>query len=340
MKAWKKIEQRQFSGLYLLYGTENYIINETKQKLVANVLTEEDAEFNLSVYDMEEVSVEEAIEDAETLPFIGETKLVFIQNPSFLTSEKTKDKVEHNLMRLEAYIENPAPYSIVVFSCSYEKLDERKKIVKLLKKNAEIIEAKKMTEADLKTWVREQVSANEVQIDENAIDSLLSIAGTNMANLSMEIEKLSLYANDTNRIDIHTVEKLTSKSLEQNVFALVDKVVHRKIDEALRIYYDLLKMNEEPIKILSLLASQFRLVYQVKELAKRGYGQKQIAEQLKVHPYRVKLASGQAGFFSGEELSEIMDSLSVADLQMKTSSLAKGMAVELFLLKLNNVNAK
>ena len=75
MDVWKKIEKKQFSSLYLLYGTEAYIINETKQKLMANVLTEEEMDFNLSVYDLEETPIEEAIEDAETFPFFGRKKI-------------------------------------------------------------------------------------------------------------------------------------------------------------------------------------------------------------------------------------------------------------------------
>lgn len=143
MNAWKKIEQGKFSPLYLLYGTEGFLINETKQKLMANVLTEEDLDFNLSVYDLEETPIELAIEDAETIPFTGDYKLLFLHNPFFLTSEKNKSKVEHNLKKLELYIQEPSPYSIVVLTGSYEKLDERKKITKLLKKDAEVIDVKK-----------------------------------------------------------------------------------------------------------------------------------------------------------------------------------------------------
>ena len=83
MSEWKKIEQKQFSPLYLLYGTENFIINETKQKLVTNVLTEADMDFNLSVYDLEETPVELAIEDAETFPLPGIKNWLFYKIPFF-----------------------------------------------------------------------------------------------------------------------------------------------------------------------------------------------------------------------------------------------------------------
>ncbi|MBS4176275.1 DNA polymerase III subunit delta [Bacillus sp. FJAT-49731] len=338
MKAWKKIEQKQFSPLYLLYGTEDFIINETKQKIVANVLTEEEMDFNLSVYDLEETPVEQAIEDAETFPFTGEKKLIILHNPVFLTAEKPKDKLEHNLKKLEAYIQEPASYSIVVFAGSYEKLDERKKITKLLKKNAEIIEGKKLSEPELKVWIREQAAVNKVQIDEMAIELLLTLVGSDLMKLHTELEKLSLYVSESKRIDEEIVEKLTSRSFEQNIFDLVDKVVQRKMDEAFRIYYDLRKQNEEPIKILALLSSQFRLIYQVKELLKRGYGQQQIAGMVKVHPFRVKLASGQSRSFTEKGLGEIINLLAKTDEQLKTGGAGRDVALEMFLFKLGSLN--
>lgn len=332
---WKNIKAQKFAPVYLLYGTEPYLINETKQNLVQHAIGKDEHDFNLAAHDLDETPIEAALEDAETFPFMGERRLIFLHNPFFLTAEKSKSKIEHNLQKLEAYLQEPAPYSIVVFSGAYEKLDERKKITKLLKKNAEVLEAKPLSEHELKTWVRERASVNGVQIDEEAIAYMLTLTGTNLFMLTSELDKLALYADDEKRITVQMVDQLVSRSLEQNIFALVDKIVHRRVEEALRIFYDLLKQNEEPIKILAVITSQFRLIYQVKELARRGYGQNQIAGLIKTHPFRVKLAAGQAGLFGDEELSQIMAMLADADYQMKTGGMNKKMLIELFLFKLS-----
>ncbi|MDV2888092.1 DNA polymerase III subunit delta, partial [Alkalihalophilus pseudofirmus] len=85
-------------------------------------LTEEEKDFNFAVYDLGETPIEIAIEDAETFPFLGERKVIFLHNPTFLTSEKTKDKVDHDLSRFESYLQQPAPYTVMVVSAPYEKL--------------------------------------------------------------------------------------------------------------------------------------------------------------------------------------------------------------------------
>lgn len=334
LEIWKQIKKKQFSSIYVLYGTESFLINETKQLLTSHVLEGEESDFNLSTYDLEETPIEVALEDAETLPFMGDKRLIFLNNPFFLTAEKSKSKVEHNLKKLEAYIQEPAPYTIIVFSGSYEKLDERKKITKELKRKGSVVEAGRLNEQELKMWVKERASLNHVEIDADAVQQMLELAGTNLFMLTSEVDKLALYAHDLKKINVQMVEKLVSRSLEQNIFALVDKIVQKKIEEAFRIYYDLLKQNEEPIKILSILSGQFRLIYQVKELARKGYGQQQIAGFIKVHPFRVKLAAGQAKLFKDEELTDIMKLLAEADYQSKTGGMNKEMLIEMFLFRL------
>lgn len=336
LDIWKQINKKHFSPIYLLYGTESFLINETRQLLIQQVFDGEETDFNLSSYDLEETPIEVVLEEAETLPFLGDKRLIFVNNPYFLTAEKKREKVEHNLSKLEKYLNEPSPFSILVFSALYEKLDERKKITKQLKRMGQTLEAKKLGEYELKSWIKERAEFNHVQIEEDAVEILMTIVGSNLFMLTSEIDKLALYLGENNSINVETVERLVSRSLEQNIFHLVEKVVQRKIDEALRIYYDLLKQKEEPIKILAVITGQFRLIYQVKELSRRGYGQQQIAGYLKVHPFRIKLAAGQAKMFSDEELIRIMNLLSDADYQMKTGAMNKEMLIEMFFFHLQD----
>lgn len=208
-------------------------------------------------------------------------------------------------------------------------------MTKELKQKATVIEAKKLSEQETKSWVKERAQANGAIIDNDAIELLLTLAGTNLFMLTSEIDKLALYAGENHPISREIVDRLTARSLEQNIFSLVDKVVHRNVESALRIYYDLLKQNEEPIKILAVITGQFRLIYQVKELARKGYGQQQIAGTLKIHPFRVKLAAGQAVAFADEELTRIIKLLADADYQMKTGGMKKEMLIEMILFQIN-----
>jgi DNA polymerase-3 subunit delta len=335
LDVWKSIKRKEIAPLYLLFGNEPFLINETKRLIVEHALNEEELDFNLSQFDLEEIPVEKALEEAETLPFMGEKRVVFLHNPVFLTTEKSKSKVEHQIASLERYIQNPAPYSVIVLSAPYEKLDERKKITKELKRRAVVVETKKLNEQELKSWVHDKVRAAGKKIDEEALRTLLELAGTNLMLLNSEVDKMLLYIGQDDIITKETVELLVSKSLEQNVFTLVELVLQRRISESVSMLQDLLNQNEEPIKILSIMAGQLRLLYQVKELANQGYGQQRIATLLKVHPFRIKLALEKVKEFKTDELLYLMNQLADADYKMKTGGMDKALLLELLFLKLS-----
>lgn len=330
----KNLKQNKISPLYLLYGKETFLIDETLQKMLKILLAEEERDFNLSIFDMDEVPVDAALDDAETLPFIGEKRVVIIKNPIFMTGHKDKTKQEHDLKRLESYLENPSPDTVLIFQAPYEKLDERKKIVKLLKNKGELFEAVAVNERSADQWIETKSIELGVSITQDGKELLIQLIGTELSLLAKELDKMAVYVDHGGVIDRHVVTLLVSRSLEQNIFELVEKTVKRQRAEALRIYYDLLRQKEEPIKILALLASQFRMIYQVKLLSMKGYSQQQIASTLKVHPYRIKLAAGQAQGFTAEELVKIVDGLAEIDYRMKTGQGDKELLLELFIMKL------
>ncbi|WP_339146957.1 MULTISPECIES: DNA polymerase III subunit delta [unclassified Sutcliffiella] len=338
-EALKKIKAKHFAPIYLLLGTEGFLMREIRDAIIEHALDVEEHDFNLSFYDMEEQPVDVAIEDSETLPFMGERRVVVMTNPFFLTAEKNKSKVEHNTDRFISYIKEAAPYTILVIQASYEKLDERKKIVKELKKQAEVIEAQPLGERDLKLWMKDKAMQNGAILGDAASEELLKIAGVNLSVLAQEINKMAMYIGASDQeISVDTVKLLAAKSIEHSVFELIEKMVHRRIDEALELFYDLVRNNEEPIKLHALIANQFRLLYQVKDLSEQGYSQQKMAGMLRVHPYRVKLAAQQGRYFGRAELMKVVDELAEADYLMKSGKIDKQLAMEMLLIRLAPIN--
>ncbi|MBC2035814.1 DNA polymerase III subunit delta [Listeria booriae] len=337
---WKKIEKKQFAPIYLIIGTEDYIINETKKRLVANILDTEDTDFNYANFDLDETAIEQVIEEAETIPFFGDRRLIVASNPSFLTTEKTKSKIEHRTARFEEYLNEPVDYSILVIIARVEKLDERKKLTKLLKKQATIVDAKRPNDAELRKWIQSVIKNNDFSMEIPAIERLMELTGGQLTTAMNELDKLMLYKLESREISVADVESLVVRSLEQNIFLLLDKMIALDISGALSIYYDLLKQKEEPIKILALIASQFRLLTQIKLLEKQGFSQQQVAQKLKVHPFRVKIGARQAKSFSYEQLTATLERLAEMDFEMKTGYGDKAQKLEWFLFSLQDQRVK
>lgn len=92
LPEWKQIRSKKITPVYLIIGTEDYIINETKQLLIDNILEGEEVEFNYANLDLEEMPIEVVVQEAESMPFFGDKRLVMANNPLFLTTEKVKTK--------------------------------------------------------------------------------------------------------------------------------------------------------------------------------------------------------------------------------------------------------
>src|SRR5690606_25573727 len=112
--------------------------------------------FNLSVFDMKETPIDVAVEDALTLPFFGERRVVIVKDAYFLTGQKVDSNVDHQIERLVEYVTQPVYETILIISVPYEKLDERKKICKLLRKHSVVVDATSFDDKELYVWLDEQ----------------------------------------------------------------------------------------------------------------------------------------------------------------------------------------
>lgn len=128
--------------VYLITGDQPYLTQRLKQAFM-NLIPNEEKTMNYASYDMESTPLAQALDDAMSAPFFGEKRLVFIERAYFLTTENHKgSKIDHDIDGLLKYLEHPEPTSIVVFFATSGKLDSRKKVVKMMKKSAEVLNSK------------------------------------------------------------------------------------------------------------------------------------------------------------------------------------------------------
>ena len=303
--------------VYLLYGTNDFAIQKEIEKI-----TKDFDKMNISKHDLTEDDIKDVISDAETFSMFADNKVVIAENATIFTSSGNGD-----LETLENYLAHINPNTILIFTVNEEKVDERKKITKKIKKDYKLISFNQNETPN--SLVRNLL--NGYNITSSNINLLIDRVGTNPLILENEVNKIKLYKDDKT-VTKEDIINLTTKRPEIDIFKLIDDIVMKNKDEALEIYNEMLKVNEEPLKIVILLASQFRLMYQAKELAKKGYSEKNISEVLKVHPYRVKLALQKGKKYKAETLLNYLNALADIDIAIKTGKTDKNLALELFLL--------
>ncbi|HWL23008.1 MAG TPA: DNA polymerase III subunit delta [Ureibacillus sp.] len=331
-KVWNEINNGGIAPVYCLVGEETYFIDETINRLKKALASSEDAE--IMSFDLEESPVDFVIDEADTFPFFSDRKLVIAKNANFLkATEKGKEKIDHDLSRLENWLKNPSDFAVTVFIAPYEKLDERKKITKQMKQSSVMLIAEPLKENDLNVWILSLANGYGKKITDDAIDKLVEMVGANMLQLQKELEKIALYLGEDQLITAQLVEELVAKTLEHDAFKLLNAYLSHNNAEAVQIYHDLLRQKEEPIMLVGLLSSNIRTMNNVYYLQRKGYHPTQIAKQLKVHPYRVKLMIEQKNRPSEERLLKAINKLAEIDLMLKSVSGNRERFLEMFLIK-------
>lgn len=326
----QQVKKKQIKPVYLLYGTESYFIQNITKYITKAVLPDESND-NLSTYDLEETPIQEVIADAETYPFFGENKLIIASNASFLKAKPDKLPFEHDLEVLSHYLIEPVDYSVIVLIAPYEKIDERKKVSKALKKNGVVAACNPIKDYELRSWITNLAGSLKITIEEDAYEMLETELSTDLHLLRSELSKLSLYVGEGGIVTKEIAENLISHTASNSSLRLVDAVIERNLFKAVSIYKDLEKMKEEPIGLIALLAFQFRTIFRVKLLKQKGYSQVQMQKQLSTHPYVIKIAMSRESRFTVSRLQDIIVKLTDADANIKQGKMEKELAFELLL---------
>ena len=308
---------------YLIYGNDYGLIKREIDKIISGIT-------DVVKYDLLLDNVSEVIEEASCMSLFGDKKVVIGENALFLTGTNTS--VNHDIDYLTSYVNAGNHDNIVILTVMQDKLDERKKIVKLLKKNVTVIHKDMIDTKDLPKFIINEFLDSGYKIDYKTASYFVDYVGKNVDILLSEINKMIIYKDTDKEIFIEDILNISSKGFNDNVFDLSDAIMKKDFKKIFSCYNDLMILKEEPIKIIALLASQFTLVYQSKLLAKEGFMSKDIASTLKVHPYRVKLALETN--YPDFELKDILKKLHNLDYEIKTGKVDKAVGLENFLLHL------
>lgn len=326
------IQKKTLQRVYLLHGTEEYFIENIKNTLIKRL--EEDISNDYSIYDLAELPIEEVITDAETYPFFTNHKLIIAYHPVFLQARPTKLPFEHQVGALEKYLENPVDYTTLLFIAPYEKIDQRKRIVKAFKKHAQVVSCEPIKDYELSKWINQLAKQFHITIDLDAYEVFEAAISNNLFLLHSELEKIQMYVGENGHVSRDIAEKLVASTSNRSALMLVDAVLEKDLQKSIEIFKELLKMNEEPIALIALLAFQFRTILRVKLLREKGYSEQQMQRQLGVHPFVVKLATKREKKLPLKTLELIMKRLADTDAVIKQGVMDKELAFELLLYDL------
>ena len=298
------------------------------------------SDLNYSYFDMKEASYAEVELDLVSLPFFADKKIVILDHLLDLTTTKKRYLTDEELKQFESYLENPSESTRLVIIAE-GKLDSKRRLVKLLKRDAQIIEATTPKEQDLKRYFASQAQELGLQFVGDSLDQLLLKSGYDFGELQKNLALLQAYKED-GQITLEDIKEVVPKSLQDNIFDLTQMILKRQIDQARNLVKDLRLQGEDEIKLIAILLGQFRMFSQVKIFSEEGQSESQIVASLsdlsgrKVNPYQVKFALRDSRRLSLSFLKQAMTTFIETDYAIKSGTYEKDYLFDLALLKVAN----
>lgn len=319
--AYKNLNSNQTGAVYLLYGREHRLMEQFIEKLKEHTGTTEIARF-----DYEEDGAESALLELDTISFFLEQRLVVLRNCQVFTSQ---GKASASAEALEAYLQSPAPGRVLVLMLDADKLDERKKVTKAVKRHV-VIECHTPKQAVAIPYLDAFAKSRGWVVEAAALEEVWR--RTEMVSQSMmELEKLALYALNRG-VTRDDVRQLVQPSVEETVFDWVDHVAQGRVGVAIMMLQSMTRQSYDPLALIAMLVRQFRLMWFAKTLSRKGMSAEEMAKVTKTHPYAMKVAIRQSSSFSVEQLETLLKLAADCEYDIKRGRRDGLQALELVML--------
>ena len=314
------LKARSFRPVYLLYGDEAYLKQNYKARFRKAVA--DDDGMNTSLFEGKDISEDAVIDIAGTMPFFAERRLIVVENSGWF-----KNKAE----KLPDLLESFPDTTVLLFI--EDEVDKRNRLYKAVKDRGYICELAHPDQKQLSVWAARYLAAAGKKITASTMDRFLERVGDDMQNVRNELEKVIGYVGDEEVVTLRDVDTVTSANVTNRIFDMVRAIAARRTAEALALYNDLLTLREPPMRILFLIARQYRQLLSVKEMTAAGKDRNEIAKALKLPAFAVgKLQQQARAYQSAALLSKVRQCIELEEA-VKTGALQDRLAVELLIVE-------
>ncbi len=327
----QEVESGQISPVYLFHGEETFLHQRAVECLRANLIVPGTEDFNYTLVDGEEASVNEIVALARQAPVLAVSRLVVVKNaPYFL--KNTPSQVHQTL---ESYLKSPSSSTCLVFLYS-GVLPTSQKLINTISTLGKTINFMPLPRKAVARWLNREAKKAGKVFTQEAMDRLFASQPGGLQNMAVELEKLLLLVGEDARITEKDVAAVTVPSQVGTVFQVVDAVGNLDFEAALASIKQLLAVGETPGRILGMLNWHFRLMLQVKELNGDGFSELQIAKRLQSKSFVIRKTLGQSTNFTRQTLVQGLVNLLEVDEAVKIGKKDFLPAVSDFLIILAN----
>ncbi|MDD5555701.1 MAG: DNA polymerase III subunit delta [bacterium] len=267
-------------AVFLLFGEEDYLVEDTARRLVEALVPEAEREFGLEVVHGPGIPPGRVLDALGAAPLFGMKRTVWLRGCNLFPRRKRdgeEDLEEEGGSPAEAVRERlPRDGEGVTVIITEEKVDRRLALYREIGRRGVVCEFARLSETNddhlrfIGEFAAERLRADGNRLSKNALLHLVNLAGAGLRTLLAEIEKLALYVGPGREIDTAAIDRLVSPRRESEVYLLCDAVMDRDRRRALDLLDRLLAQRLPQLAVAAALARRTRFMLQAGELLAAG----------------------------------------------------------------------
>ncbi|MDH4099684.1 MAG: DNA polymerase III subunit delta [Nitrospirota bacterium] len=320
-----ELEKEKIAPLYLLYGEEKFLIEETLQRIEALAVDPASRDFNLCRFDGKETSAPALLDTLQSYPFLGDKKLVVVKDFDSAPAAV--------LEQLEPYVANPLSCTVLVLVA--EKIDRRRKFFQTFEANGVVSQFFPLFDNQVPVWVDRRVKAKGLTIDREAVTVLVETVGNDLGRLEAAIQQLATYLGERKTILASDVEAVIGDFREWSIFELTNATAEGNWERAMKILGRMMQEGEEPVMIVAMLARQFRILSKGLAMLQKGSPKESVAGSLRVPKSSWPSLFQQFRAMKEQDVKKALLTLERVDRALKSGGGNPKLILESFILRLS-----
>ena len=316
------------SRVSLLQGEERLLVDEALRQIVAAAVDDPTDAMAVTRIDMAESGkgAKEILAACRSLGLFASRQVVIVRAAEIL------DKRSEDRDMLKAYVLDPDPSTTLVLVAT--KLNGNHGVSRAIKKHGAILTFNRMKAWQVPDWVMAESRRIGHPMDQGTARVVADLSGSDLNQLRLIIDQLSLFVGMGNPIRMADAETLLASTRAHTVFELVDAVAEGKTIAAIRHLHAMMSHREPALRILAMLVRHFRMLWQAAEARSQGASVGDIRSLLKLHEFVAKKLYSQCGKFDAATLRRAYDRLYQTDFKLKSKGLDDALVMERLVMEL------
>jgi DNA polymerase-3 subunit delta len=339
IELFKSLKSGQVERLYLFMGQEELLKREAIDRIKELTVPAGMQDLNFTVIDGSDIAFDSIKSAVETLPFMSRKRMVVVKDINFGTTGR--DRISNDdAATLADYMNKVPEYSCVVMT-TRGSVDMRTKLAKAISFNGQVVSFDRLKPDMVVKWAAKRFNLRGVKIEPAVLKRFIERTAyldrdsqKTLDDVDNDIKKLAEYCIGKGRVDAPDIDRVISRSLDLNIFKLVDSLGYRDTGQAVRLLEDMRSAGHPPLKILYMVARQFRLLIRTSYLKDQGYSAKAIASRLGIQPFVAISLIKQTGRFTVGQVSQVLRDVRDTEARIKTGGIDPWLGIELLVVSL------